>query len=182
MSFFQRILLVMVSTAVALFAADKASVLALGILTVALLGVHFVHVRSLRAMATRFWAIFFFAVGFCALQALGQGTDWKTGLRIVFVFAAIRLVGDFCTAQGIPVPRNRLLYRLFLFAHFTRHFASILAEEVRRMLIARKLAAPKLYAKGGFSSLVQSLSAVFRCSLVRAERFYAAQWLRGIEA
>lgn len=182
MSFLQRILLVAALAVVTLVVAEKTSVSGLGLLTLVLLALHFFRVRSARLMVSRFWAISFFTIGFCALQALGRGVDWKSGLRIVFVFVAIRLVGDLCTTRGIAVPRNRFLYRLFLFAHFTRHFAAILAEESRRMLIARKMAAPKLYAKGGFSSLVHSLAAILRCSLVRAERFYAAQWLRGIEA
>lgn len=174
--------MVIASGATGLFVADKAKLLPLGMSTIVLLGVHFAYVRGVRRMAARFWAIFFFAAGFCALQALGRGVDWKDGLRIVFVFAAIRLAGGLCTARGVPVPRHRLLYRLFLFGHFTRHFAAILSDEVRRILTARRMAAPRLYRSGGSSSVVHSLGAVLRRSLIRAERFYAAQWLRGIEA
>jgi hypothetical protein len=181
-NFLQRILLVVASATAALIVAVTASSLALGVLTALLVGLHFLRVGSLRVLAPRFWAICLFAAGIYALQALRRGADPKMSLQIVFVFAAIRLPGDFCMARGIRVPRCRVLYRLFLFAHFTRHFAAILAEEARRMLIARKMAAPRLYRRGGFSSLVHSLTAVFRCSLIRAERFYAAQRLRGIEA
>jgi hypothetical protein len=162
--------------------ATEATAFALVLATLALLGIQFARVRSLRAMLARFWAICLFAVSIYALQAVIHRADWRMGLRIVFVFASLRLLGDLCTARGIPSPRQKLLYRLFLFLHFTRHFTAILLEESRRMLIARRLAAPRLLGAGGFLSLVHSLTAILRRSLVRAERFYAAQWLRGIEA
>jgi hypothetical protein len=165
-----------------LIVATEATAFALVIVTITLLGIHFARLRSLRALLARFWVISLFAASIYALQAVTHRTDWKVALRIVFVFAAVRLLSELCTARGIPVPHQRPLYRLFLFLHFTRHFTAILLEEAKRLLIARRLAAPKLYGAGGFSSLVHSLNAILRRSLVRAERFYAAQWLRGIEA
>jgi hypothetical protein len=69
-----------------------------------------------------------------------------------------------------------------LFALFVRHFAGILRAEVRRVLVARRLAAPRAWGPASARSLVFALAALFGRSLGRAERFYAAQWLRGLAA
>ena len=69
---------------------------------------------------------------------------------------------------------------LALLALFVRHFAGILTAESRRMLTARSLAAPFRCGPWSFRSLSFAVAAVFSRSFDRAERFYAAQRLRGI--
>jgi hypothetical protein len=73
-----------------------------------------------------------------------------------------------------------MLFCAALFALFVRHFAWVLLAEARRALTARAISVPNRYGAGWFHSLVHAVSAIFTRSLVRAERFYAAQWLRGI--
>jgi energy-coupling factor transporter transmembrane protein EcfT len=68
---------------------------------------------------------------------------------------------------------------LVLFALFIRHFAMIFASESRRVLQARSLGISRTYGRGWFRSLVAALVALIGRSLSRAERFYAAQSLRG---
>lgn len=71
-------------------------------------------------------------------------------------------------------------YSALLFALFVRHFAGILGTETRRVLIARRLAAPRILGAGGARSLLFALAALFGRALTRAERFYAAQSLGGM--
>ena len=71
-------------------------------------------------------------------------------------------------------------YSALLFALFVRHFADILGGETRRVLIARRLAAPRTLGAGGARSLLFALAALFGRALTRAERFYAAQSLGGM--
>jgi len=67
-----------------------------------------------------------------------------------------------------------------LLALFVRHFAGVLGAETRRLLVARRLAAPRRWGRGWARSLVFAVAALFGRALGRAERFYAAQWLRGL--
>jgi hypothetical protein len=71
-------------------------------------------------------------------------------------------------------------YTALLFALFVRHFAGILGTETRRVLVARRLAAPRAWGPGGARSLMFAVAALFGRSLTRAERFYAAQSLGGM--
>jgi hypothetical protein len=66
-----------------------------------------------------------------------------------------------------------------LFALFVRHFVRIFSSEARRVLQARALCVRRPYGRGAFPSLVWALAAFLGRSIVRAERFYAAQYLRG---
>lgn len=70
----------------------------------------------------------------------------------------------------------------WLFALFVRHFADILAAEAGRVFQARALCVTRPYGAGALRSLVAALGAVFSRALTRAERFYAAQFLRGLAA
>jgi hypothetical protein len=67
-----------------------------------------------------------------------------------------------------------------LFALFVRHFASIFAQEASRVFQARALSVTKPWGHGAFRSLTAAVAAVFSRALARAERFYAAQLLRGL--
>lgn len=71
-------------------------------------------------------------------------------------------------------------HTLLLFALFVRHFAGILAVEGRRVLQARAFSVVNHYGRGSFRSLVWALWGLFSRSMTRAERFYAAQSLRGL--
>jgi len=79
---------------------------------------------------------------------------------------------------GAPPGSRR--YTALLFALSVRHFAEILAGETRRVLVARRLALPRRWGPGAGRSLVYAVAALFEASLARAERFYAAQSLRGL--
>lgn len=72
------------------------------------------------------------------------------------------------------------LFGLVLFALFVEHFFVIFAAETQRVLQARALRLSRLWGRGSFRSLTAAVVALFRRSLVRAERFYAAQLLRGL--
>jgi hypothetical protein len=67
-----------------------------------------------------------------------------------------------------------------LFALFVRHFASIFAQEASRVFQARALCITRPWGPGAFRSLAAGVAAVFSRALARAERFYAAQLLRGL--
>jgi hypothetical protein len=56
----------------------------------------------------------------------------------------------------------------------------ILQDEAMRALTAYRLAVPHGFRPGGMRALAFSLDSLFRRCLVRAERFYAAQTLRGL--
>jgi hypothetical protein len=67
-----------------------------------------------------------------------------------------------------------------LFALFVRHFAAIFAQEAGRVFQARALSITKPWGRGAFRSLAAAVAGVFSRALARAERFYAAQLLRGL--
>jgi len=71
-------------------------------------------------------------------------------------------------------------YWVALFALLVRHFAWVLLAEGRRAMVARALVVPNRYGAGSFRSLTFALSGFFARSFTRAERFYAAQVLRGV--
>jgi len=71
------------------------------------------------------------------------------------------------------------LFTLALYLLFVRHFFFILTSESIRLLRARSLCITKPYGRGSFRSLVAALGSLFERTLLRAERFYAAQLLRG---
>lgn len=75
---------------------------------------------------------------------------------------------------------NSPFYSGMLFVLFVRHFLVIFTSEARRLFQARALGITKSYGPGSFRSLVAAVAAILRRSLVRAERFYAALWLRGL--
>ncbi len=123
---------------------------------------------------------------FAALLALMQ---WLAGmpvtwlwLKTILVFLAAKVVVRFVPWDRwlFRLREGSLLFHVALFALFVRHFAFVLVAEGRRAFTARALAAPRRYGSGWFSSLAFAVSAFFTRSIVRAERFYAGQWVRGI--
>jgi hypothetical protein len=113
---------------------------------------------------------------------MGGGVDIRVALRTVAIFAlstaAARLLPPPGLASLAPGTRRRAPV-LFLF--FVRHFASILIGEAMRTYQARALCVASNWSRSGFESLAWATVAVFRRSLGRAERFYAAQLVGGFE-
>ncbi len=131
----------------------------------------------------------------------------RSALPIV-AFAAILVVLQWLShAQARTLPLNALAvfllstagFRLFpwtrfvsarraqskaftpmLFVLFVRHFASIFSQEASRVFQARGLCITRPWGRGAFRSLAAAAVAVFSRALARAERFYAAQLLRGL--
>lgn len=123
---------------------------------------------------------------FAGLLALMQ---WISGMPVTWLWLKAILVFLATTAVVRLLPWDdwifkvrggSVVYRLSLFALFVRHFAAILFLEGRRALTAHALAAPNRYGPGAFRSLAWAISSLFSRSLARAERFYAAQLVRGI--
>lgn len=122
-----------------------------------------------------------FAATLAVLGRLGGGWSWLP-VQTVAVYAGFRLLLLNLPRrwfQSPPERRSRMWAPALLF-FFVRHFLLILGQEARRALVARSLAARRLYGAGGFSSLVWALVSLLGRALARAERFYAAQWLRGL--
>jgi len=121
-----------------------------------------------------------FAGMLAGLQALAGSFSPVLPLRsaaVVFFATTGAAVFPWRAAARIH-PRSRAFpAALFLLA--VAHFTGILGAEAHRLLAARKLAMPRPYGPAWFLSLVWALAAVFRTSLTRAERFYAALWLGG---
>jgi hypothetical protein len=125
--------------------------------------------------------ILLFAATIALLQWISTGTVTTLPLLACAVFFAttilVRLVPWAKAAAAAP-PQSRL-FPAVLFLLFIRHFVGIVSEEVTRVLAARRLCIARRYGPGWFSSLVWALAGVFRASLARAERFYAALLLGG---
>jgi archaellum biogenesis protein FlaJ (TadC family) len=122
-----------------------------------------------------------FAFLLAALQWIAGARTWLP-VQTVAVYAALRLL-------LLALPLRRLLalperrsrwWTPALLVFFVRHFLSILGAEARRAVIARSIAVRRRYGPGAFRSLAWSLASLLRRTLARAERFYAAQWLRGL--
>jgi len=142
--------------------------------------------RLIRAFR-RWLPIVVFAGGVYLLRcvsarSLATGDGALLAIRILFVYAVATWLGLALWLGDMTPPRGRLMFRAFLFACFTRHFAIVLTNECHNSLRARKLAAPSLWSKSGMSSLVYSCVNIFTRTLLRAERFYAAQLLKGLDA
>jgi hypothetical protein len=101
----------------------------------------------------------------------------KAVASFFFIAAAVRI---YPWADLIAqVPPASSFFALACYLLFVRHFFFIFTSEAVRLLQARSLCLPKPYGRGSFRSLVAALAALFERSLLRAERFYAAQLLRG---
>jgi len=134
--------------------------------------------RSLRATVP----IVMFA-GFLALMQWASSTPvsslpLKTIAVFLFSTTAFRILP---WSPIISAARpGSVLFGLVLFALFVRHFSAIFAKESQRVLQARSLCVSRPWGRGSFRSLAAAVAALFGRSLVRAERFYAAQLLRGL--
>jgi hypothetical protein len=134
--------------------------------------------RSVRLL----WPVLLFAAVLVLMQWIGGTLTPELPLRTVSVFllvnsAVLLLPWTEMLERARP---GSPLYTGVLFLLFVRHFVAIFGEEVRRLLIARSLAVPRRYGPGWFESLKWAMAELFRRSLARAERFHAAQALRGL--
>lgn len=157
------------------------SIAILAVLAAAALPVRALGAGWRRTLQTAVPVLLFAAV-LAALQALAGTFSPALALRTVAVFllstAAFALF-PWRAAAARAHPRSRT-FPAMLFLLSLRHFALVLGAEARRVFTARRLAAPRRYGPGWWRSLAWALAGVFRLSLARAERFYAALWLRGM--
>lgn len=123
-----------------------------------------------------------FAAVLAAMQWIAHGQVSLLPLKAVAVFllstAALRSLPWSEMVRAIH-PGSRLS-GVVLFGFFAQHFTGILATESRRILQARALRLARRLGPGWFRSLVGAMAGIFRRALARAERFYAAQSLRGL--
>ena len=121
-------------------------------------------------------------LGFAGLLML---IEWRvTWLPVVTVAVFLVSTAAFQMAPWrsaiFAVRPGSRLYNAVLFGLFVRHFAAILETESRRVLTARRLCISRKWGPGWLRSLAFALAALITRSLVRAERFYAAQRVRGL--
>jgi len=143
---------------------------------------NFAMARSLGSALRRLAPILIFAGILAGLQWLGGGAEPRLALKTIAVFAlmvpAVRLVRwDELLESRQP---GSALFGVALFLLLVRHFVRVFAGEAWRLLTVQSLAAPRRWRQGWWSSLVWALAALFRRALLRAERFYAAQLVRGL--
>ncbi len=179
MDFVARILLAALGTAACVGFVRQTNTANLLAAVVVVIAVHALCERNRRRLFQRFLPVLVFAAGVYVLSFFGKRAEPRLPLQVIFVFASIWMLARLC-ARNVKIPRSRILFRLFLFACFVRHFAEVLGDETRQTFIARQMAAPSLFRSGGFSSLVYALSSIFQRCMTRAERFYAAQSLKGL--
>jgi hypothetical protein len=127
--------------------------------------------------------VLLFASILIALQWLNGAVDIRLPLRTIAVFlcstAAFRVLPWSDLITGLDSRSHWYLPVMFLL--FVRHFAAVLVEEVRRAYQARSLCVSSNFRRGGLQSLAWASASVFRRAIDRAERFYAAQTIGGIE-
>ena len=123
-----------------------------------------------------------FAAGLALLERLSRGAVSWLPARTIVVFLSL-------TAAARLWPWADLLRRAqpgsavwtpVLFALVTQHFVGILRTETVRVLRARSLRLSRRFGPGAFRALSWTLVAIVMRCWVRAERFYAAQRLRGL--
>lgn len=137
-----------------------------------------IHFRREAAMAA---PVAVFALVLAGTQRIAGAWTWLP-VQTLALYAAVRLLVLALPGQWFSsVPeRSSRMWTPALFFFFVRHFLSILGQEARRVLTARSLAVTRPCGPGSFGSILWSVASIFRRSLTRAERFYAAQWLRGL--
>jgi energy-coupling factor transporter transmembrane protein EcfT len=114
--------------------------------------------------------------------------QWATGMPVTTLagktVAVFWFLAAACRITPRPQPAGWIgrfprLASLILFGLFTAHFIRILGGESLRLLRARRLSVASPYGRWAFRSLAAALTSLFSRSLRRAERFYAAQLLKG---
>jgi hypothetical protein len=167
-----------------------AGVAALRLQSVALVAAIGLGVASHAALRTRARTalhfgvpVLLFALILTALQWWGGAVDLRLPLRTISIFllstAAFRAV-PWSGLAGSLDARSRW-HTPVMFLLFVRHFAAMLVEEVRRVFQARSLCVSANFRRGGFQSLAWATASVFRRAIDRAEHFYAAQTIGGMQ-
>ena len=122
---------------------------------------------------------------FAGTVALLQWVSGRGGSLLPLKTLSVFLLS---TAAFQTLPWSTLITRIssrtaafhyLLYVFFIRHFMVILSTESQRLLRARALAAPRAMGRDSFRSLTAAVASLAERSLIRAERFYAAQYLRG---
>jgi hypothetical protein len=123
-----------------------------------------------------------FSVLLGLLEWIRHGGITTLPLKAILSYAALALGFRIMPWVALlrSVPPQSFLFLPVLFLLFVRHFTFILHAEAVRTLSAYRLAVPHSFRRGGFRALAWSLDSFFRRSLLRAERFYAAQLLKGL--
>ncbi len=140
--------------------------------------------RSLKRSLLMSIPVIVFAATLALLQWFsGDGIEWSLPIRTILVFlvvtTVVRLLPWVEWLERLP-PRGRVFHAV-LFFFLIRHFVLILGTEAHRAMVARRMAVPNEFGPAWFSSLRGAVSGILRRSLIRAERFYMAQSIRGIE-
>jgi len=134
--------------------------------------------RALRAALP----ILVFALSLTAVQIIfGMPVTNLAGKAVAsffFITSAFRIYPWANLIAGVSP--GSPLFMLTCYLLFVRHFFFIFTSEAVRLLQARSLCITEPYGRGSFRSLVAALASLFERSLLRAERFYAAQLLRGL--
>ncbi len=123
-----------------------------------------------------------FAAVLAAIELVSRGSISSLPLRTIAVYLAVTIaarVWPWEHALGAVSPGS-ILWTPVLFALVSRHFVAILASETVRGMRAWSLAVPRRFGPGAFASLVAVLHSIALRCWIRAERFYAAQRLRGL--
>lgn len=147
------------------------------------LAAHFAIARRVGSGLRRLAPILIFAGILAGFQWLGGNPEPRLALRTITVFALVVPAAHLAPWEDL-LGRGRPgspLFGAILFLLLTRHFVRVLAGETWRLLTAQRLAAPRRWRPGWWSSLVWAVAALFRRAIVRAERFYAAQLVRGLD-
>jgi energy-coupling factor transporter transmembrane protein EcfT len=135
-------------------------------------------IARLRAAAP----IFVFAGLLALMQWISTGAVTLLPLETIAVFLLVKTTLRILPwrASIFALRPRSWLYTPLLFALFVGHFVAIFGMESRRVLTARSLCLSRSCGRGSLRSLVFALAALFSRTLLRAERFYAAQRLRGL--
>jgi hypothetical protein len=134
--------------------------------------------RSIRSMLP----IVMFAGVLALMQWVSSAPVSSLPVKTIAVFLLFTTASRLLPWPDVisAVRPGRKLFGLVLFALFVRHFADIFVRESLRVLQARSLRISRPWGRGAFASLVAAVAALVGRSLVRAERFYAAQSVRGL--
>lgn len=143
---------------------------------------HAVARRSVSRSARATLPVAGLALILTLLQLLNHRFDLTLAAKMLGIFwltaAAFHLLRWQRVAEAIRP--GAPFSKLALFLLFIRHFALILAGESWRVLHARERVIYKPYGKWAFRSLNSALVSLFLRAMIRAERFYAAQLLKGL--
>ncbi|MEB2364405.1 MAG: hypothetical protein OZ929_23960 [Bryobacterales bacterium] len=149
---------------------------------VAGLSVHLALGTGARAVLHAAVPVVIFATALTGFQWLGDTVDIRLPLRVIAVFALSTAAARLLPPPGLTSLSPRSRFRIpVLFLLLVRHFSLVLIAEVKRTFQARALCISSNYNRSSFQSLVWATAAVFRRSFDRAERFYAAQMVGGLE-